>query len=89
MTPLELGILLHYYVSGEDYRQGDFSAPAVSETVERFLRSGMLRERTEAEKQVMNIDQIYTTTERADTYILAVLQTPLPVQIWTIPEEMT
>lgn len=37
MTPLELSILLHYYGCADDFRNGDFSAPAVSAAFETFL----------------------------------------------------
>lgn len=36
MSPLQINILLHYYARCNDYRDGDFSAPAVAEAIEIF-----------------------------------------------------
>jgi hypothetical protein len=36
MTPLELSILLHYFACADDFRGGDFRAPAVREALQRL-----------------------------------------------------
>lgn len=37
MTPLQIEILLHYYTRTGEYRDGDFSAPAVREAIVNFV----------------------------------------------------
>jgi hypothetical protein len=42
MTPLALEIIIHYFYSPEDYRQGDASAPAVKNTILFLFKYGLL-----------------------------------------------
>lgn len=46
MTPLQIEIVLHYYVRPTDYRDGDFTAPAVSQALDHFKRAGVLKDAT-------------------------------------------
>ena len=43
-TPLEIEIAMHYCVKADDYRNGNFSAPAVREAIDRFISAGLLEE---------------------------------------------
>lgn len=87
MTPLAIEILLHYHGHAYDYREGDFSAPAVRELIDRFrgdnplyTDSGML----EIETQMGN--RSYRLTDKGRVYVAALLSVPLPVQVWVLPK---
>lgn len=81
MTPLEIEILLHYATRATDYRNGDFSAPAVRDAVERFVGAGLLVERDPGQTP------LYWMLERGHAYVDALCKLPLPVQVWVIPKE--
>lgn len=79
-TPLQLQILLHYYCSAADFREGDFSAPAVREAIDSFRDcDGLLRSAEEPKYGT------YEITERGRCLIDHILKTPAPVQMWMIP----
>jgi hypothetical protein len=80
MTPLQIEILLHYWSRAEDYRQGDFTAPAVREAIDWFMHEGMLERNTDASR-----DTAYRTTERAQAWIEYVKSLPLPTHTWLMP----
>lgn len=80
MTPLELEILLHYYCKARDYRDGDFSFPAVREAIESFVRYEKLLVSTPCS------DSAYVITDRGKFYVDHLLNQPLPKQVWVIPE---
>ncbi len=42
MCPLKIEILLHYHSRACDYLDGDFSAPAVFEYINCFIKNNML-----------------------------------------------
>lgn len=80
MTPLVLDIIMHYYARGNDYRDGDFSAPAVAEARGALLAKSIIREATPEE----NFDgmQEYRLTDRGHAYVEKVLSIEFPVQKW-------
>lgn len=78
MTPLEISILLHYHVSPVDYRNGDFSAPAVRNAIDEFRRDGFLAEAVET---------YYHITDKGRFYVEALCSVPLPVATWVIPSK--
>lgn len=84
MTPLQIEILLHYYTRTDDYREGDFSAPAVCEAINDF------RDRPDgpliSQEQVICRHACYALTERGKVFVEAILSLPLPVQEWVMPE---
>lgn len=81
MTPLEINIMLHYYYSPDDFRNGDFSAPAVRCAIDRFKGElGLLTADTQE-----NSSRYYKPTERGEVYIRALMELPLPVQTWVMP----
>ncbi len=88
MTPLEIEIILHYYCSAEDYRNGDHSAPAVKCALNRFLEDGLLvHEGFNVERfDDGRIRARYKVTDRALTYIAALESVPFPNQVWRMPQ---
>lgn len=81
MTPLALSILLHYYVGGgDDFRQGDFTAPAVRDTINVHLYERLLENNSQGDD-----DRIYRLSERGRVFIDYLLAQPLPVQVWQMP----
>jgi len=79
MTPLQIDILLHYRCRGVDYREGDFSAPAVRDAIDEFLEfSGMLQESMD------DGDKKYELSDRGEFYVSALCDMPLPV--WAMPD---
>jgi hypothetical protein len=80
MTPLEMEILLHYYCRADDYRDGDFSAPAVRAAVDWFKTEELLR--TDPRETPRTC---YVLTERGKVYVEALQKVPLPQHRWVIP----
>lgn len=79
MTPLQIEILLHYYCHGNDYRDGDFSAPAVREAIDVFKEIKMLEQDTDPRSP-----RTYRATPRCNYYVEYLCRIPLPEQSWTI-----
>ena len=82
MTPLELSILIHYRGCANDFRDGDFSAPAVREAINRFRDVLKLLELAD--------DPInaYILTERGRVFVDALCEIPLPIQAWVMPSDV-
>jgi hypothetical protein len=77
MSPLQLSILIHYYGCGDDYRNGDFSAPAVRETIDLFRGDeGLLAH--------CSGSVCYRLTERGRVFVEHLMAQPLPVQCWKV-----
>lgn len=80
MTSLEIEILLHYQYSVVDYRDGDFSAPAVRAAIDVFRAElGLL------EPDTYTKGRVYRLTERARVYLGHIHSMPLPESIWVMP----
>jgi hypothetical protein len=77
MTPLELTMALHYYYSTTDFRDGDFSAPAVRDAIEKFKKDNLITANSDNSK-----DSIYVATERLDVFVEKLCETPLPQLSW-------
>lgn len=78
MTPLELEILLHYHSRADDYRGGDFSAPAVVDAIRWFVAKRLLI--------ISPVDGIrYARTARGVAHVEALRALPLPVETWVTP----
>lgn len=80
MTPLELSILIHYRGCANDFRDGDFSAPAVREAINTFRDDLLLLEATDGLTRAG-----YRLTQRGHVFVDALCETPLPVQSWVMP----
>lgn len=76
MTPLEVEILLHYHSRVSDYRDGNFSAPAVRDAIDAFGKSGYLTPGTVRK---------YDPTEKLHAHVAAICSVPEPIQHWEIP----
>ena len=87
MTPLEIDILLHYYTTPVDYRDGDFSAPAVRKAVDEFVADGLLRPTKQKSGGIGPLS--YETTERAQVFLQALCALPLPELRWVMPTKTT
>ena len=77
MTPLEISIVLHYYAFITDYRDGDFSAPAVADAIQMFLSSEILALRS-------GIGRRYDLTQKGQTLVAALKAVPLPTTKWVV-----
>jgi len=81
MTPLQIEIMLHYYAMGDDYRECDFSAPAVREAIDNFiLVTEMLRASTPEE----GYDPAYRITDKGRAYVDYLCSVPLPAVKYVI-----
>ncbi|MBN9356183.1 MAG: hypothetical protein J0I15_07030 [Herbaspirillum huttiense] len=84
MSPLKISMLLHYFVSPTDFRDGDFSAPAVREAINDFLQEGFLREAGRGSDE--QYKAAYFITDKGRFYVDALCAVPAPVAVWTIPQ---
>jgi hypothetical protein len=84
MTPYEFRILLHYYTTPADPRPPEISmnTDVWRNTIDRFIEDGLL---IEAEPMVGCDHGRYETTERAQVWLDAALNTPLPISQWVVP----
>lgn len=78
MTPLLIDIMLHYYCRADDYRDGDFSAPAVRDGVNWLRDEAKLIEHNKGGRNM------YRLTDRGGVYVAALQAVPLPVQRWVM-----
>ena len=80
--PLEIDILIHYYTTPTEYREGD-DFPIRGETMQRLIELGLLTQRDKPSKYGATLE----ATEKCAALIEAWCNTPLPVQVWVIPEQ--
>jgi len=71
-TPNDIEIMIHYHGSRTVHPR--INAPAVGESIQRFLSAGLLVE--------TDVEGIYDTTEGGRMYVEALCAVPLPVQRW-------
>ena len=83
MTPFEIDILLHYYVSPDRHRVEIDNPPIWRETRQWFLDNDLLRHR----EPTIKSDASYEVTERGKAWIEHVCSLPLPVATWVMPKE--
>ncbi len=81
MTPLHIDIMLHYNIGDSDYRDGDFSAPAVREFVQDLITYDLLERFPQDEDCKFKCG----ITEKGRAWINGLCQTPMPVQKWVMP----
>ena len=81
-TPLAIEIALHYQCRTGDYRDGDFSAPAVRQVIDNMVERGLLVSTGDAEHLTQ-----YQPTEGLSTYVGALTDVPYPVQKWVVPAD--
>ena len=75
LTPNDIEVLLHYYVSPE--RHPREHAQAVSETIAWFIRMEILKESKNSSG--------YEVADRGLVFIKMLLATPMPERSWTDP----
>lgn len=78
MPPCYFRILMHYYVSPEEYE----GVKSGHESVKWLLDNDLICERDADDRE---FGGTYRATERGTAYVVAALSTPLPVQRWVIP----
>ena len=88
MSPLEISILIHYKGHADDFNNGDFSAPAVRDAIDKFRDttdswtvSGMLEQMSLEERR----DSNYKLTEKGHVFVDALCALRPPVQVWVMP----
>lgn len=84
MTPLEIDILLWYATRAVDYRDGDFTAPAVREAIDSFRDDLGLIEPLEVDARGSGELQSYRLTARGRAYVDALTSLPLPICRWVM-----
>jgi hypothetical protein len=85
VTPLEIDIVLWYHTRAVDYRDGDFSAPAVREIIDNFRERDQLLEAIPDTGRASGDHRTYRLTERGDVFVRALTSLPLPMCQWIIP----
>lgn len=80
MTPLEIEIVLHYYSSAGDFRDGDFSAPAVREAITWMQNEDILQADAPGTRA-------YELAPRGRAFVDALMALPLPTQMWVMPTD--
>lgn len=83
MTPFEIEILIHYYVSPTPHRVELENSPIWPETRAWFLAQGLLAARTESSRY----GATYECTKRGEAWINYICQLPLPTQQWVMETE--
>jgi len=81
MSPLGIEILLHYHCRVDDFRSGDFSAPAVRDLIDAFTSEGML-----IPNATPGYHRTYQLSERGETYVNALCRVPYPINKWCMPD---
>lgn len=76
LTPCQLEVLMHYYVSGHDHPRKE--APAVAEAITMFMQEGMLK--------FANDGVHITTTDKGSFWLEHLLSIPFPVKRFRIPK---
>ena len=89
MTLLEIDFVLHVYTTPTNYRDGDYSAPAVRETIDRFLKEGVIRphEKRPDIDASAKYDRYFEITERGEAYVAMLKSVPLPICKWVMPSK--
>lgn len=80
LSPSDIEVLLHCLVSPASHPRHD--APAVQGALAMFVKADMLTY-THTDNQTGR--HVYGTTSKGDAFIEAILNTPEPVQTWTVP----
>lgn len=74
MTTIAIEIMLHYYCRTDDFRDGDFSAPAVKELMESFVVEDFLAPQTDGSTK-------YVLLERGKVYVEALKNVRFPTWV--------
>lgn len=85
MTPIEIEIMLHYYSRANDFRDGDFNAPAVEVALAKLVNVGLLAHGPNLRVRGY-LPTHYHITEGGEVYVRALKAVPLPVRQWVMPK---
>lgn len=81
MSPLEIEIMLHYFSGNADYMDGGWEPGCqIENCINMFVAGGYLVPHTD-------IDRLYEITEGGKVYVHALMEVPLPTQVWQMPEK--
>jgi len=72
MTPNDLEILIHYYVSNEPHPR--LNAPAVQHSIEKFVLDGIFK--------LYVIGNKTRITEKGKAWLKTILSVPYPQKVW-------
>jgi hypothetical protein len=78
MTPYELEVCLWYYSRAEDWKGMD--APIWPSVRDKLIEMGLI------EDSDASWGASYVRTERLNAYINGLLNMPLPIQVWVMPD---
>ena len=78
MSPLQLSILIHYYGCADDFRGGDFSAPAVRESIDWFLLVEMLEHKLRPGELIEAPNAVLKITGKGIFFVDYIRALPLP-----------
>lgn len=85
VPPLAIQIMIHYHCYPTQFRDGDFSAPAVNDWLGRLVADDMLEvERSDIGPPSRTL-RAYSITERGRVYIQGLCNLPFPEQRWVMP----
>lgn len=87
MTPHELKILLHYFYSADDFEPFNCASSATKCALHNFLRDELLDIPPQTGGPNGEASPLYKITERGIIHVTALLNMPLPVQMWLSPAE--
>jgi hypothetical protein len=84
MTPYEIGVMLHYYVSATDHEDAERNPPIWRPTIQRFLDDGLLKFVAPDERD-QRYPTTYAITDRGRVYCYSLQLVELPVAVWGTP----
>jgi len=84
MNLLTIEIIIHYWTRGNDYRDGDLSAPAVKESINFLLEEDMIRRNDGSHYKSMK----YIPTDRLQAFVFHLQELPLPEKKWSMPNHL-
>lgn len=76
LSPSDIEVLLHCHTCPAPHPRHD--APAVIESIDMFFQAGMIL-------PTPTRSFTFTTTPKGNAFIQALLNTPEPVQSWSVP----
>jgi hypothetical protein len=84
-SPLEIEIALHYATKGDQFREGDFSAPAVNEVLYNMTQKDLLIASPNGAAGRYH----YKATDGLKAYVERLCKVPTPERVyrWVFPDE--
>jgi len=78
MSPFEITIAITYATTAEDFRDGDFTAPAARQSIDWFVEIGFLRLAKPEDKA----GTIYVATDMCKVYVDKLCSIGIPKRKW-------